>query len=279
MNESIGSGAAAPRRVLLVDTDPQHNLTTFVGDPEHAITLADVLLEPARVREAITQSRAGSAHILNGSREIAAVQNEIKDRHKSPYTVLRRMLAAVRDEYDYIFIDTARTMDLFSVNALAASNEILVPIDCDPMAVAGLGLIRESLQELEEAELVQKQPAIRVLLTKYPGGKIQPAGVRESVEYVRGLGLPLYNTCIRYSEQARTAFPQGRTTLDLYPKSNPAHDYRMLASELIARFGDGPVTITAAIEKGGTLKTTTIATLGHALSLGEPIATSAEGAA
>ena len=258
--------ALSPFRVLLVDADPQYNLTTFVGHEESPTMLADVLLAPDKICEAITRSRAGLADIINGSRETAAVQDELKARHKSPYIALRRILDTVRDDYDFIFIDTARTMDLMSVSALAAADEILVPIDCDPMAVKGLGLIRQSLQELGDAELLRTQPKIRILLTKYPGRKPTPRGVRETVEYVRSLGLSTYETVIRYSEQGREAFPQAQTMLDLFPKSNPAQDYRQLAREFTSTLREGPLTLVACIEKGGTMKTTTIATLGHALT-------------
>ncbi len=266
MEQSPTHGAAVPYRVLLVDADPQHDLTTWIGDPNAAVTLADVLLDPTLVRSAIVPSRAGGAHIINGSREVAAVQNELKERHKSPYTVLRKIIESVRNDYDFVFIDTARTMDLLSVSAIAAATEILSPIDCDPMAVKGLGLIRQSLSELEEAELLRTRPTIRVLLTKYPGGKTQPAVVRDTVEYVRELDVPVFKTVIRFSEQSRGAFPQSETVFTLFPRSITAEDYRTLRGELLSTLGEGPHIVVVSIEKGGVMKTSTVASLGHALS-------------
>lgn len=273
MEQSPTHGAAVPYRVLLVDADPQHDLTTWIGDTTAAVTLADVLLDPTCVRSAIVPSRAGGAHIINGSREVAAVQNELKERHKSPYTVLRKVIDLVRSDYDFIFIDTARTMDLLSVSAIAAATEILSPIDCDPMAVKGLGLIRQSLSELEEAELLRARPTIRVLLTKYPGGKTQPAVVRDTVEYVRDLDVPVFNTAIRFSEQSRGAFPQGQTVFTLFPRSITADDYRALRAEFLSTLGAGPHIVVVSIEKGGVMKTSTVASLGHVLSMAvEPVA-------
>jgi len=67
---------------------------------------------------------------------------------------LRRMLRQVTDHYDYVFIDCARRIDIMSINALAAATDVIAPIDGDPMAVAGLGQIRQSLLELAEAEVI-----------------------------------------------------------------------------------------------------------------------------
>lgn len=261
--------------MLLVDADPQHDLTTFVGNAQAELTLADVLLEPSRVREAIEPSRAGGAYIINGSREVALAGDELKTRHKSPYTVLRKMLDTVRDDYDFIFIDTPRTMDLLSVSAIAAATDIISPIDCDPMAVKGLGLIRQSVNELDEADLLRQRPTHRVLLTKYPGGKAQPAVVRETVEYVRTLDVPVFETCIRFSQEARGAFPQQQTVFTLFPKSIAAADYRALAKELFRIIGDGRRTIAFSIEKGGVMKTTSAASLAHAITTPEAAAVEA----
>ena len=259
-----------PYRVLLVDADPQHNLTTFVGDPNAKINLADVLLDPSLVRTAIQRSRAGGADILNGAREIAIAQDDLKIRHKTPYTVLRKILDTIRDDYDFIFVDCARTMDLMSVSALAAATEILSPIDCDPMAVGGLGQIRTSLAELAELDLLRGTPPIRVVLTKYPGGKEQPVVVRETIQYVRDLDVPVLKSVIRYSEQSRGAWPQQQTMFVLYPRSITSQDYWALRNEFVATIGPGPHTIIVALEKGGVMKTYTVAHLAHALTLDAP---------
>ncbi len=261
---------APPHRVLLVDADPQHNLTTWVGDPEADVTLADVLLDPTRVREAITPSRAGGAHILNGSREVASAQIDLQIRHKAPYTVFRKVLDSVRDDYDYIFVDCARTMDLMSVSALAAATQVLSPIDCDPMAVAGLGLIRTSLAELGELDLLRTEPQLRVVLTKYPGGKKQPRVVRETVEYVRSLDVPIMDSVVRFSEQSREAWPNQATMFSLYPRSITANDYWRVKDELVSTLGPGHHVIIVCLEKGGVMKTYSVAHLAHALTIASP---------
>jgi chromosome partitioning protein len=222
-------------RVLLVDTDPQHNLTTFVGNEQAEVMLSDVLLDPSRIREAIQPSRAGTAFILNGAADTATAIEQLKAKHKSPYSVLSQILDLVKDEYDFILIDTARTMDLMSASALGACTEIISPIDCDPMAVKGLGQIREQVEDLGNNRLLRvKNPPLHVLLTKYPGGKEAPAVVRDTVAHVREhAGVAVFESTIRLSQQARGAFPLGQTMIDLYPNSITALDYVALAREVV----------------------------------------------
>jgi chromosome partitioning protein len=219
------------RRVLLIDLDPQHNLTAYVGDPEAPIVLADVLRKPDLLDAAISASSAGTAQILNGSRDTALVADEIKMQSKAPSVHLRRLLQRVTDRYDYVFVDCARTIDLMSINALAAATEVIAPIDGEPMAVAGLGQIRQSLIELAEAEVINlPPPPIHVLLTKYDP---KPKATQETIAYVRAqIDVPIYETVIRYSRHAIGSFPTQMTVLDFAPKSSVSNDYIALAEEI-----------------------------------------------
>ena len=224
--------ATRGRRVLLVDVDPQHNLTSYVGDPRATITLADVLRKPDLLRSAITASSAGSADILNGSRDTALVSDEIKMQSKAPSIQLRRMLRQVTDHYDYVFIDCARTIDIMSINALAAATDVIAPIDGEPMAVAGLGQIRQSLLELAEAEVISASapPRIRVLLTKYDS---KPKATQETIAYVREeVDVAFYESVIRYSRHVIGTFAIHTTVINAAPKSSVAQDYIALAEEI-----------------------------------------------
>lgn len=219
------------RRVLMIDVDPQHNLTSYIGDSEARYVLADVLRKPDLLEDAIEGSSAGKADILNGSRETALVADEIKMQSKAPSVHLRRLVQRVANRYDYVFIDCARTIDLMSINALAAATAIIAPIDGEPMAVAGLGQIRQSLLDLVEAEVIRlPAPPIRVLLTKYDP---KPKATQETIAYVREqIDVPIYESVIRYSRHAIGSFPTQMTVLDTAPKSSVSQDYMALAAEI-----------------------------------------------
>src|SRR5512139_553790 len=134
------SFAIAERRTLLVDADPQGNATSGVGairDGSRA-TLYDVLLGGVEVRSAIQQdSDLPFLSVLAANQELVGAELELVERPRREY-MLRDALQPVRDQFDYVLIDTPPSLGLITLNVLTAADAVLIPIQCEYYALEGI---------------------------------------------------------------------------------------------------------------------------------------------
>ena len=160
--------AAAERRVLLIDADPQGNSTSGVGVAPERITssLYEVLLEGRPVAEArIEHVHFPQLDVVPATQDLVGAEVELVNK-QARETALRRALRAIRDDYDYVIVDCPPSLGLITLNVLTAADSVLIPIQCEYYALEGLS------QLLNTVKLVQRNfnPAIAidgVLLTMY----------------------------------------------------------------------------------------------------------------
>lgn len=227
--------ADAGKRTLLVDIDPQGNASSGVGKLDaDAASVYDVLLDGMSAREAIRPTGFDNLDVLSSSIELAGAEIELVGMENRE-TLLKRALNAVREDYDYIFIDCPPSLGLLTLNALTASDSVLIPIQCEYYALEGVGQLMNTLQ------LVRKRlnPALAVegvVLTMLDGRtNLGIQVVQEVKKYFRG---SVFGTVIprnvRLSEAPSHALP-----IHLYdPRSTGAQAYTELARELIERNED-----------------------------------------
>ncbi len=152
--------AAAERRVLAIDSDPQGNLTSGLGckarDPRP--TLYDILTEERACKDVLVKTDLQHLHLIPADRNLTGVDLELADVEGREFR-LRKALAAVVVDYDYIFIDCPPSLGLLTINALSASNTVLIPLQCEYFALEGiselvaiLGRIRRTLNPGIEIE-------------------------------------------------------------------------------------------------------------------------------
>ena len=139
------------KRVLLVDADPQANATSALGiDPEsveqgtyqvveHAIDAADAIIE----------TNTPHVHLIPANLDLVAVELELVDKSQREY-MLAQALRSVRDNYDFIIIDCAPSLGLITLNALTASNSVVVPIQCEYFALEGLGKLLNTINSVRQ---------------------------------------------------------------------------------------------------------------------------------
>ena len=132
--------AVAERRVLLVDTDPQGNAGSGVGArvDEADPCIYEVLVEEVPVEEAIAKTAVPGLDLLPAQQRLVGAEVELVGMMAREMR-LRRSLEPVRDKYDYIIIDCPPSLGLLTVNALAAADSVLIPIQCEYYALEGLG--------------------------------------------------------------------------------------------------------------------------------------------
>jgi chromosome partitioning protein len=160
--------AAAERRVLLVDGDPQGNATSGIGLTKESFetTVYDVLLDPSAIRSAIiSEVQFHDLDVVPATPDLAGAEIELVSRTDRELQ-MRRALDEVRDEYEFVLIDCPPSLGLITVNMLAAADALLIPLQCEYYALEGLS------QLLNTVHLVQQgvNPSLAidgVLLTMF----------------------------------------------------------------------------------------------------------------
>ncbi|MBU1700243.1 MAG: AAA family ATPase [Candidatus Eisenbacteria bacterium] len=161
--------AMAGRRILVLDMDPQSNATSALGQKvDHTTrTIYDVLLGEATLREAILTTDALGIRIVPSSPQFAGAEVELVSVENREF-LLKEQLDGLKSEYDYVIIDCPPSLGLLTVNALSASDGVIVPIQCEYLALEGLSHLLETLQAVRKS----LNPKLRVeglLLTMYDG--------------------------------------------------------------------------------------------------------------
>ena len=223
--------AEAGQRVLTVDFDPQGNTTSGLGLEKGNIdnTVYELLMGECTVEQCIKPSVQERLEVMPSDVDLAGAEIELLDM-KDKESILKKNLALVRDQYDYIIIDCPPSLNLLTINALTAANTVLVPIQCEYYALEGLS------QVLKTVGLVQKKmnPDLEiegVVFTMYDSRTNLSAQVVENVkdhldQYIFATLIPRN---IRLAEAPSYGLP-----INLYdPKSSGAESYLLLAEELI----------------------------------------------
>lgn len=222
--------ARAGERVLIVDLDPQANLSDWLGAEEApAATMAEALLDRAAMAGAIGPTAAEGLMLAYGSRAVAETADELRASSPAPALALRRALRGL--EFDRILIDCPPGLGVLSVNALTAADSLIVPVNSQAMAIAGAIQLGTTLQELLEAEVIQQIPERKVLLTMYDPRRALAREVREYLADQEGAPAVL-ETTIRQATRMAECFGQHLTIYDYAPREAVAEDYTRLAEEL-----------------------------------------------
>lgn len=220
------------KRVLLVDCDPQGNATSGIGIKKNEIKqcIYDVLVSEVDIHEIAIQTQVPKLTIAPATIRLAGAEAELVGMMARDQR-LKRALDKVQDEYDYILIDCPPSLGNLTLNALAAANSVIVPIQCEYYALEGLSQLLKTIQ------LVQRysNPNLDiegVVLTMYDNRTNLSSQVTDEVK--RHFGDKVYKTIIprniRLSEAPSYGMP-----ISLYDeRSKGAETYIELAKEVIA---------------------------------------------
>jgi chromosome partitioning protein len=232
---SLGAALAeAGHRVLVVDLDPQGNASTGLGirHESREVTIYDVLAANADIRDAIVETPVQSLFAVPSTIDLAGAEIELVSQFSREMR-LRRALDPIRiGAYDFILLDCPPSLGLLTINALAAAEELIVPIQCEYYALEGLG------QLLRNVRLVQQNvnPGLRlsgIVMTMFdPRTKLSEQVVEEVRKFFGDL---VYATVIPRTVRLSEApgFGQPITLYD--PRSRGAECYRDLATEVARR--------------------------------------------
>ncbi len=215
-------------RVLAVDMDPQGNLTMSQGvDPDKVEkSMFDVLVHRMPIREVIVEKEidVAVASIDLAGAEIAMSTQIGRER------ALQKALDEVRDEYDFVCIDTPPSLGLLTVNALTAANKVIVPVQCEYLSMRGLVQLQNTLQMIRE----NLNPGVEIegiLPTMLDSRTVH---AKEAVAILEeNFGDLVFESRIRKAIKFAEAPVRGTSVLKYDPKSKAAHAYRELAKEVL----------------------------------------------
>jgi len=224
--------AASELKVLLVDSDPQGNSTTGLGVDKSAErdTLYQVLLREASIQQAICPTTFEGLWIVPTDQNLVATNLDLVDAEERE-TRLKSALQEVADEYQYVIIDCPPALDLLTLNALVASDAVLIPIQCEFFALEGISQLMDTVDRVKET--FNPDLAIEgVLLTMYDDRTNLTRQVEADLREF--FGSEVFRTVIPRSVRLAEAPSFGKSILSYDPRSRGAEAYIQLAKEVLA---------------------------------------------
>jgi len=223
--------AAAKKRVLLVDLDPQGNATmgSAIDKSKLTITVYDVLIGTIGVREARVYSEAGKYDILPANRELAGAEIELVDIENRE-TRLKDSLRAVQDDYDFILIDCPPALNLLTLNGLCAAKSVMIPMQCEYYALEGLSDLVNTIRKVR-ANLNTELQIEGLLRTMYDPRNSLAQQVSEQL--LQHFGDKVYRTVIPRNVRLAEAPSFGLPALYHDRESRGTQAYLALAGELL----------------------------------------------
>jgi chromosome partitioning protein len=215
-------------RVLVIDLDPQGNLTMSQGMNPDAIerSMFDVLVHRIPISDVITSVEVdiavASIDLAGGELALSALIGRER--------ALEKALVEVRDRYDYVLIDTPPSLGLLTINAFVAADGVIVPVQCEYLSLRGLVQLENTLAMVRE----NLNPRVRVqgiVPTMYDGRTLH---AREAIEILEEhFGDLVYDTRIRKTVRYAEAPVKGSSVLKYEPSGPAAQAYRDLAKEVL----------------------------------------------
>lgn len=224
--------AVAGCRTLVVDFDPQGNATSALGVARDAgKTIYHSLIGQTPVRDVIVKTEMDALFLVPANEHLAGAEIELVSAFARE-TKLKAALDAVRDEYDYIFIDAPPSLGLLTINALTAADSFLVPLQCEYFALEGLSQLMHTVSLIRQS-LNPKLKEEGIVLTMYDGRNKLSGEVEKEVR--QHFGETVFKTVIPRNVRLSECSSFGKPILLYDIDSKGCSAYLNLARELINR--------------------------------------------
>jgi chromosome partitioning protein len=225
--------AALSQRVLVVDVDPQANATASLGVDKNRLngSTYDAFIGDVPMSELIQPTKQANLELAAASPQLAGAEIELVEM-RGRETKLRAALRPIRDRYDYIFVDCPPSLGLLTVNALAAAHGVIIPVQCEYLALEGLTQLMTTIQLVRRS----LNPTLQVrglLMTMFDGRANLARQVKEEVQkhFVGQVFAAIVPRNVRLSEAPSYGMP----ILAYAPGSPGGQAYQALAQELLSR--------------------------------------------
>lgn len=224
------------KKVLLIDADPQANATSGLGIAVEEVSLGTYqLLElTATAAETIVETTSPNVSLIPSHIDLVAIEIELVDVEQREY-MLKKALAPIKDQYDYILIDCAPSLGLLTLNSLTAADAVLIPIQCEYFALEGLGKLLNTIKSVQKIH----NPELDIeglLLTMYDSRLRLSNQVVEEVR--KHFSDMVFDTIIQRNIRLSEAPSYGESIIKYDASSKGAVNYLSLAEELLKKNKD-----------------------------------------
>ncbi len=223
--------AASSRKVLLLDVDPQGNATSGLGVDRDNLenSVYDLLLDEVEIEDVLIRNVSTDLDLIPANISLAGAEIELVGMENREFR-LRESLNKLKEKYDYIFIDCPPSLGLLTINALTASDRVLIPIQCEYYALEGVGQLLQTV-ELVQRRLNPKLELEGVLLTMFDARTNLAIQVVDEVKNY--FGNQVFSTIIPRNVRLIQAPSPVKASIDYDPRSKGAILYQELAQEVI----------------------------------------------
>lgn len=238
--ENLGVGLAMEeKKVLVVDTDPQASLTISLGYPipdKLSLTLSDMMQkvmmeEPIVPGEGILHHQEG-VDLMPANIELSGMEVSLVNA-MSRETILKQYLDTIKKDYDFILLDCMPSLGMLTVNALAAADNVLIPVQAAYLPAKGLEQLLQTINKVRR----QINPKLRIegiLLTMVDSRTTYAKEIANLIRENYGSNLKVYQTDIPRSVRAEEISAEGKSIFRHDPKGKVAEAYRILTREVIS---------------------------------------------
>lgn len=224
--------AAAGKRTLLLDLDPQGNATSGLGIDKKSLdrTVYDALVDDTLLRDAVVPTLMENLHVVPATKDLVGAEVELVDAPEREFR-LKNKIEAIRGDFEYVFIDCPPSLGLLTLNGLVAAGGVLITLQCEYYALEGLSELLHTIVLVRD----NLNPGLRlqgVLLTMYQHTNLSKQVIDDVREH---LGTKVYETVIPRNVTLGEAPSFGKPVILYDLKSPGAQAYLALAREVISR--------------------------------------------
>ena len=225
--------AALGKKTLIVDLDPQGNTTTGYGIPKRSVDVGtyELLIGEAEAKDAIRKTEFRT-DVIGSNTRLAGAGLEMIDL-PGRESRLRKALASVQKDYDFIFVDCPPSLDLLTLNGLSACDSVLIPVEAAYLPVKGLQQLIKTIGKVHR-RLNPRLSIMGILLTKVDRRTNFARDISEQICDVYGNNIHIFENCIPMSVRAAETTAEGKSIYLHDPKGIVAEGYRHLTGEVLA---------------------------------------------
>ena len=228
-----GSLGILEKKVLLIDADPQANATSGVGHNPQEIKqgIYECLIVKAKASDCIISTQSPNLDLLPANIDLVGAELELVNLEQREYQ-MQKALAPIKDNYDYIIIDCAPSLGLLTLNALSASDSVIVPIQCEYFALEGLGKLLNTIKVVQQRLNINLEIE-GLLLTMYDTRlRLSNQVVEEVKTHFQNM---VFKTIIHRNVRLGESPSYGETIVIHDATSKGAINYLNLANELLQK--------------------------------------------